>query len=279
MSPADSRGAPSMSKVGRYSGRVFGPFLFLLSFFLPSVGDLPGFECALWALFVWNFHDDQVSSLAIFGGCINLEILLLFCLSALNRGQRFRSLLIVVILFSIPMTWIALYRMNHARMILSLDRGHFFWIAGILLIVLPEIPSAFRFVLTRWLAMIACAVIAVMSFPILVGLTMRPPSEVDDVHYDLAWANRDPAECEQIDPDVVGRPDQRSSEGFTYMQSDCYRNVGVMLHMPQLCDRVKSGSLDRLVGSVIAKSECRNQKYTIGTAMEGTRSSPFPFDR
>src|SRR5690242_21494527 len=117
MSSADFHGTPSMSLVRRYSGRVFGPFLFLLSFFLPAISDRPGFEWALWALFAWHLNDDQISSLAVFGGCINLEILLLFWLSALSRGQRFRSLLTVLILFSIPMTWIALYRMNHAGMI------------------------------------------------------------------------------------------------------------------------------------------------------------------
>jgi hypothetical protein len=53
------------------------------------------------------------------------------------------------------------------------------------------------------------------------------------------------------------------------MQSDCYRNLAVMRQDPSLCDHVKSASLDRLIGSVVAKSKCRNQRYTIATAFPG----------
>ncbi len=258
--------------------RYLGLFLFLLSFLLPAVGTIKGFESAWWAIIPWPGHDDQISSLAAFGGWLNPEVFLFFCLSVARRGLRLRSLLTVIILFSIPMTWIAIYRMNLSGMAMSpLGVGHYLWVTGILLIVLPDLPSAFRFVLTRWLAVAACIVVAVMSVPILIGFTMRAPSAVDDFHYDLAWSAENPAECGQIDPDAVGRPDQRESWDFTYMQSDCYRNVAAMLHNPQLCDHVKSGGLDRLVGSAVAKSECRNQRYTVGTAFPGTRSSPDPF--
>ena len=54
------------------------------------------------------------------------------------------------------------------------------------------------------------------------------------------------------------------------MQSDCYRNVAAMLHAPQLCNNIKSASLDRLIGSLVAKSNCRKLDYTVGTAMPGT---------
>lgn len=260
--------------------RYLGLFLFLLSFFLPAVGGFGGFESALWAIGTWPWqHDDKISSLAAFSGWLNPEVLLLFCLSVSGRGRCLRALLVVTILFSIPMTWIAMYRMDQAGIfVYPLRAGHFLWIAGILLIVLPEL-SAFRFTPARWLAVGAGMVIAVMSIPIIIGFTMRAPSEADDFHYDHAWNTKDQAECGTIDLNAVGRPDQRDSWDFTYMQSDCYRNVAAMRHDPQLCDHVKSGSLDRLIGSVVAKSQCHNQRYTVGTAFPGTRSSPDPFRR
>lgn len=175
------------------------------------------------------------------------------------------------------MTWIALYRMDNAGMaVYPLGPGHFLWVAGILLIVFAEL-SAFRFSPARWLTVGLGIVIAAMSVPILIGFTMRAPSEADDSHYDQAWGTQDPAECRLIDANAVGRPDQRDSSDFTYMQSDCYRNVAAMRHDPQLCDHVKSGSLDRLIGSVVLRSKCRKQKYTNGTAFPGTRSSSDPF--
>lgn len=276
-SDASPDGVPRILGLARYLGLI----LFVISFFLPAVGSFGGFDSAMWAIITmpWQ-HDDKISSLAAFGGWLNPEVFLFFCLSVARRGRRLRSLLTVTILFSIPMTWIAIHRMDEAGMAMyPLRVGHFFWITGILLIVLPELPFAFRFVLTRWLAVSAALVIAVISFPILVGLTMRPPSASDDTLYDLAWSAKDPADCALIDPNAVGRSDQRDSWDYTYMQSDCYRNVAAMLHEPQLCDYVKSAGIDRLIGSIVAKSKCRNQKYTIGTAFPGTRSSPFPFER
>ena len=273
---AGSKGAPSVPALVRQVGL----FLFLVSFFLPAVGGIGGFESAFWAITLrpWQ-HDDKISSLAAFGGWLNPEVLLLFCLSLWGRWHRLRALLVTMILFSIPMTWIALYRMDQAGMsVYPLKAGHFLWIAGILLIVLPE-SSAFRFTPARWLAVGAGLVTVVMSVPIIIGFTMRAPSEADDFHYDQAWNTANPAECGVIDPNAVGRPDQRDSWDFTYMQSDCYRNVAAMRHDPQLCGHVKSGSFDRLIGSVVAKSKCRKQKYTIGTAFPGTRSSPDPFSR
>lgn len=261
--------------------QYFGLLLFMASFFLPAVGMVGGFECAFLAIFTtpWQ-HDDKISSLAAFGGWLNPELLLFFCLSILRCGHRLRSVLTIAILFSIPMTWIALYRMNDAGMALyPLRIGHFLWIAGILLIVLPDLPFALRFASTRRLAVLAGIIIAVVCFPIAIGLTMRAPTPTDDSYYDLAWSEKNPAECGKIDPDVVGRPDQRDSWDFTYMQSDCYRNVAAMLHEPRLCEHVKSGGIDRIVGSIIAKSKCRSQEYTIGSALPGTRSSPYPFQR
>jgi len=247
----------------------FGVCLFLLSFSLPAVGNLTGMECAEFAIKYWP-HDDKISSLALFGGWLNPQVLLLFFLSAFRPASPLRGVLTVTILFSIPMTWIAIDRMNVAGMYMDLKVGHFLWIAGILLIVLPNLPLPFSFLFTRWLVGGALAIIAFFLVPLLIGLTIHPATEKDDFLYVVAWTLKEPALCGKIDARTIGRPDQSDSTDFTYMQSDCYRNVAAMLHAPRLCDHIKSAGVDRLIGSLVAKSKCRKQNYTVGTAMPGT---------
>ena len=118
----------------------FGLSLFLVSFFLPAVGNLSGLACAEFAIKSWK-HDDKISSLALFGGWLNPQVLLFFFLSALRAALRLRAILTITILFSIPMTWITIHRMSQARMFMDLKIGHLLWIAGILFIVLPKLPS------------------------------------------------------------------------------------------------------------------------------------------
>jgi hypothetical protein len=170
------------------------------------------------------------------------------------------------------MTWIAIHRMNAAGMYMDLKAGHFLWIAGILLIVLPNLPLAIAFPFVRWLAAAAAAAIAFLTVPLLIAFAMHPASEKDDFLYVVAWTLKEPALCGRIDVHAIGRPDQSDSTDFTYMQSDCYRNVAAMIHAPRFCDNVKSAGVDRLIGSLVAKSECRKQNYTVGTAMP--RSGP-----
>jgi hypothetical protein len=81
---------------------------------------------------------------------------------------------------------------------------------------------------------------------------------------------KQPAVCEKINPNVIGHPGQRDSIDFTYMQSDCYRNLAAMLRFPQLCSHVKSAGTDRLISSRTSKASCRNHQYMIGTSMSGT---------
>jgi len=249
--------------------RYLGLAIFLLSFFLPAVGSLTGFGCAFWALTSWS-HDDKISSLALFGGWLNPIVLVLFFLSVFHRAPRLRAVLTVTTLFSIPMTWVAIHRMNDAGMAMDLNVGHFLWIAGILFIVLPNVRPAFAFSLARWLAVGTASVIAFLSVPLLIALTMHPASEMDDFFYVVAWTLEEPRICGKISANAIGRPDQRDSTDLTYMQSDCFRNIAAMLHSPQLCRQVKSASVDRLIGSPAAKLSCRKQQYTMGTAMPGT---------
>jgi hypothetical protein len=246
-----------------------GICLFLLSFSLPAVGNLTGLECAEFAIKYWP-HGDKISSLAVFGGWLNPQVLLLFFFSVFRVVSPLRAVLTVTVLFSIPMTWIAIHRMNAAGMYMDLKVGHFLWIAGILFIVLPNLRVPFAFPFTRWLAAAAAAVIAFFTVPLLIALTMHPASEKDDFLYVVAWTLKEPALCGRIDLRAIGRPDQSDFTDFTYMQSDCYRNIAAMLHTPLLCDHVKSAGVDRLIGSLVAKSKCRKQNYTVGTAMPGT---------
>jgi hypothetical protein len=247
----------------------FGICLFLLSFSLPALGNLTGLECAGWAIKYWP-HDDKMSSLALFGGWLNPQALLLFFLSISRVFSSLRAVLTITIPFSIPMTWIAIHRMNAAGMYMDLKVGHFLWIAGILFIVLPNLPLPLAFSFTRWLAAAAAAVIAFFTVPLLIGIAMHPASEKDDFLYVAAWTLKEPALCGRIDARAIGRSDQSDSTDFTYMQSDCYRNVAAMLHAPLLCDHVKSAGVDRLIDSLVAKSECRRRNYTQGTAMPET---------
>jgi hypothetical protein len=246
-----------------------GLAIFLLSFFLPAVGPLTGFGCAFWALTSWN-HDDKISSLALFGGWLNPIVLVLFFLSVFRVAPRLRAVLTVTTLFSIPMTWISIHRMNDAGMSMDLKVGHFLWIAGILFITLPNVRPAFAFSLARWLAVGTASIIAFLSVPLLIALTMHPASEMDDFLYVVAWTLKEPSVCRKISATAIGRPDQRDSTDLTYMHSDCYRNIAAMLHSPQLCSQLKSASVDRLIGSPAAKLSCRKQQYTMGTAMPGT---------
>src|SRR5260370_252921 len=182
----------------------FGICLFLLSFSLPAVGDLSGLQCAGYAIHYWE-HDDKISSLALFGGWLNPQVLLLFFLCVFRVAPRFRAVLNVTILFSIPMTWIAIHRMGAAGMYMDLKAGHFLWIAGILLIVLPNLLMAFAFPFARWLAASAAVVIAFLSIPLLIAFTMHPASEKDDFLYVAAWTLKEPAVCGKVDARAIER--------------------------------------------------------------------------
>lgn len=227
---------------------------------------MSGWQCAVFALTSWP-HDDQISSLALCGGWLNPQVLLLFFLTVFCAAPSLRALLTVTILFSISMTWIAIHRMSAAGMYMDLKAGHFLWIAGIVLILLSTLPLAFAIPFLRCLAAAAAGVIALLAVPLLIALTMHPASEKDDFLYVVAWTLKEPALCGRIDAGAIGRRDQYASRDFTYMQSNCYRNVAAMIHAPQLCDNVKSAGADRLIGSLVAKSDCRKQNSTLGSAM------------
>lgn len=133
-----------------------------------------------------------------FWGWLNPQVLLLFFLSVFRVVSPLRAALTVTILFSIPMTWIAIHRMNAAGTYMDFKVGHFLWIVEILLIVLPNLPLLFVFPFTRWLVGGAVAIIAFFTVPLLIGLTMHPASEKDDFLYVVAWTLKEPALAERL---------------------------------------------------------------------------------
>ncbi len=161
----------------------------------------------------------------------------------------------------------AMSRIALQQMEMDLHIGYYMWTAGILILLLPDIPSMFTIPSARWFATAALAVVIWVGTPTAISLTMHPASERDDFFYVVAWNFKEPSVCGKISPRAIGRDDQRGSSELTYMQSDCYRNLAAMLNTPQLCANVKSAGTDRLVGSVIAKIRCRNQRNTWGTAL------------
>jgi hypothetical protein len=237
-----------------------GAIVYLISFWLPAVGMLPGWMCALYAIWPWSIQ--EASKLAFFGGLINPLVVLYFFLSAISTGGRVRAVLVYAMVTCIPLTWMALDRMDKRPQI-----GHFLWIAGILLMILSDFPRAWQHTESRWLAAPALLAFAWWGIPTLIHLTMRPPSARDDFYYVVAWNFRQPAICEEIDARSIGREDQRDEDrGLTYLRSDCYRNVAAQLHDPTVCSNVRSAGIDRLAGSLVAQWKCRHQHNTWGTA-------------
>jgi hypothetical protein len=237
----------------------FGLGLFLASFFLPAVDEWKGWECAQLAFLTWN--DDKFSRLSWFGGIINPLAVLYVFLSALPGTDKIRAYLSSAILFCIPLTWFALDRMN-----VQVKVGHFAWIAGVLLMLSPVISRIPQLPGAKWLAATAFIVFSYLGIPRAISATMHLPTARDDFFYVVAWNFKEPAVCQKIDSNAIGREDQRDDHDLTYMRSDCYRNIAAMLNTPELCDNVRSASLDRLVGSLVARWNCRGQRYTWGTA-------------
>ena len=244
-----------------------GVAIYLVSFRLPAADAMPGWMCAVYAIWPWNIQ--EASKLAFFGGLINPLVVLYFFLSAINAGGRIRAVLASAMLICMPLTWVALERMDKRPQI-----GHFLWIAGILLMILPVFPKLWQQTESRWLATTALLAFAWWGIPALIHLTMHPPSARDDFYYVVAWNFRQPAICQEIDARSIGREDQRDEDkGLTYLQSDCYRNVSAQLHDPTVCSKVRSAGIDRLAGSLIAQWKCRRQHYTWGTAWPADEQS------
>ena len=233
--------------------------LYSVGFFLPAVDQWKGWDCAWLALEYW--HADKVSPLVLFGGLINPLGVVYLLLALLNVASKICAVLATAMLVCIPLTWFALDRMDA-----KVHVGHYFWIAGILLMLSPVIGDIPRLPAAKWLGVVGLIVITWLGIPRAISLTMHPATARDDFFYVVAWNFREPAICQKIDPSAIGRDDQREDHELTYMRSDCYRNIAAMLNAPALCENVRSAGMDRLWGSQVTKWNCRRQHYTWGTA-------------
>ena len=247
--------------------RVLGAITFVTSFFLPAVAIFTGFSCALISLASLRGGDPKISPLAFFGGLLNFELILFFLLAIRKKAPGTRAFLAVVILLSLPVTWIAIFRMSLAGMDMDIRVGHVLWVVATLLIVLPDVREHFRFRAVRWLAAAGAVPVGWFFVPVLIGLTMHPAAPKDDFFYVIGSRFASPQACGRIGPNAIGREDHRDSSEYTYLRSDCYRNIAVTAQAPWICKFVKSAGADRLFGSWEAQKDCRKQRYSIGTSL------------
>src|ERR1035437_9507507 len=116
---------------------VLGIAIYVASFFLPAVNDagsgslrgttMPGWICAEIALVSWK-------EIIFLSGLINPLILIYVVLRGTNRLNRVQTYTVVAILACIAVTWIELVRRRF-----HMEVGHVMWIAGLLLIMAPEL--------------------------------------------------------------------------------------------------------------------------------------------
>jgi len=178
--------------------------IYLLSFFLPAVGPFKGWECAFLALLSIK-HDEKVSSLAFFGGLLNPLMIVYLTLHVAGVARRLGTYLAVALLFCLPMTWFAIALMTNAGMSMELRVGHYLWVAGILLVLVPDLAAILQYPEAKIVTALSLAVAAMMSVPHLIALTRHPPSAKDDFFYVVAWNLREPSICGRIDPRAIGR--------------------------------------------------------------------------
>lgn len=138
--------------------RILGLCVFAAAFFLPACQDaapgiikgitFKGWECASIALSA-SFEMDSYQSpgfLAAMSGWINPLILAFLLFTFWPKFVRLRRSLAVAILVCMAATWV-FFSMQHIRPLI----GHVLWIAGALIMLLPEVagqpekvPSAAR---------------------------------------------------------------------------------------------------------------------------------------
>ena len=128
--------------------RVIGLGLFVAAFFLPacrdialgigSAGTLAGWQCARTALALVSEKDTFSSPffLAFMSGWINPLVLIYLVAGFIPESSRLRRVVAVSILACIAATWIFFALIQFVPLI-----GHVLWIAGTLLILIPEVAG------------------------------------------------------------------------------------------------------------------------------------------
>lgn len=139
--------AHSSSTVRRWIGwvlRILGFGLFVLAFFLPAVrGEgtvFAGWKCASIALSetVGLFGKSPSFSLAVllvvFSGWINPLVVLTLLISFVAKLRTLRRILGILIVLCMAATWTFFVQHTVTPLV-----GHWLWIAGALLILVPEV--------------------------------------------------------------------------------------------------------------------------------------------
>jgi hypothetical protein len=239
---------------------TIGSLLYLGSFMLPAANAMPGWMCAIYALWPWNIQ--EASNWAFFGGIMNPLVILAPALTLMG-SRKLSITLAAIILCCEPLTLIALRQMN-----MSVSIGHFVWIAGIGLLLSPSLIEIFSVPIARVLAYAACFLFVVWAIPAGMSATLHPASAKDDFFYVSAWNLREPLLCSRIDPRASGRGNRAEDrEAGTLLQADCYRDLAALTHNPELCSEVRSTNYDRLIGSYAAISRCRKSQFPTGDGM------------
>jgi len=134
--------------------RILGIAVFVIAFLLPACrlgpdapgsNIFPGWKCASVALtettalfgkaVTWPIPEPVV--LVVLSGWINPIILLVLILSVVPRVSIVRRFMGVIVLISMVGTWVFFAQEKLTPLI-----GHFLWIAGAILILLPEVLTA-----------------------------------------------------------------------------------------------------------------------------------------
>jgi hypothetical protein len=131
--------------------RIAGFVIFVLAFFLPAVtpgpgaGSQLGWVCAVFSLMSTGAAVQHPATLVsggeatwkfalVFSGWVNPLLLIYLLLCIWSRLVSYRRTLAIGILFCLCSTWFFLTKQHFTPLI-----GHCLWVAGIVLMLLPEL--------------------------------------------------------------------------------------------------------------------------------------------
>ncbi len=133
----------ALSPLVTWSVRIIGIAVFAIAFFLPALGlsahdanPLLGWKCASIAFSMPFSHESTFDIdlfLVMLSGWLNVFVGLYLLSSFFSKLRLVRWALIAFSLVSMISTWVFFGRQHYHPLI-----GHFLWIAGALIIMLPE---------------------------------------------------------------------------------------------------------------------------------------------
>lgn len=124
--------------------RIVGILLFITAFFLPAVSPaVPGYDCAwitLLAGVAWLIHsqNDPQGSLVLLAGLTNVFVI--GYLAAITWGRkRLRTIVAIAAVVGLASAIIIVLQASSDDPETHALAGHYLWVAGILLILAPEL--------------------------------------------------------------------------------------------------------------------------------------------